>query len=80
MKGCIDNINTISSSVSGDLEVNDPPSEFTFNELTLMVGKESADQLSDKTFDSKHGSLQMPTMEDLDEGSCLQRQVSASLM
>ena len=80
MKGCINNINTISTSVSEDLEVNDPPSEFTFDEMTLMVGKETTDQLNGSTFDSNHGSLQMPILEVSGEGGeCLKRQVNKGI-
>ena len=75
MLGCVTNINTVSSSIASDLVVGDPAAEFVFDEMTLMVGKETPESLGGSNFTTPHGSVQFPAL-DTEGASCLDRRVT----
>ena len=71
-------LNTIGQSILADKEQDYPSSDFEFDGVTYLLGKESGDRVQGSSYNTHQGSVKMPdNLEALgvDHGSCVQRQV-----
>ncbi len=78
MGGVMDLLNIIGQSILTDKEENFPSTNFLFDGVSYLLGKESGSRVQGSSYDTEQGSVKMPgTLEilGLDSGSCVQRQV-----
>ncbi len=71
-------LNTIGQSILADKEENYPSSDFEFDGVSYLLGKESGRRVQGMSYNTGQGSVKMPDdLEALgiDSGSCVQRQV-----
>ncbi len=71
-------INTIAQTIIKDKDMDANSSNFIFNEVTLLLGKEYGRRLEGQEFQSQHGGIRLPRrLESLgiEGGSCVERQV-----
>lgn len=78
MAGVMNLLNIIGQSILADKEENFPSTNFIFEGVSYLLGKESGSRVQGSSYSTEQGSLKMPrTLEmlGLDSGSCVQRQV-----
>ncbi len=78
MAGTMEVLNTIGQTIIIDKKMDANSTNFGFNEVTLLLGKENGSSLEGQEFQSKHGGIILPRrLEslDIDGGACVQRQV-----
>ena len=76
MKRSVEVVNTLTGALLDDKQEGDPDDVISFDELTLMLGKEGAGRMSNVSYTSQHGAVMMPDISKEDwANSCVERKV-----
>ncbi len=78
MAGTMDTLDTIGQLILADKSEMSPSSDFTFDDVTFLLGKAPGIDVEGAEFTTKHGSIRLPQTLvgfGIDSGSCIQRQV-----